>query len=232
MHGVGPPYQNFGEGLHRTDFNNAMISVNSRVGKVKKWERVPDSSWKSLAQLIRQLPALADLSWNCSQSVSPCVLIALQEHALRRRLWINTFQFRNLHGPALDAHEVRLMTSPCLYAIRLDFLTAWPSKDGTETMHAYDEEAVMRLVAGMAPGLRKVSLSPRPPFAMPRYTPKLPWEGFNTTVPLPPFTPGTLRTLRIENRGLSTESLDAPVQNRLHYTAGINSTTRLRPVDI
>lgn len=128
--------------------------------------------------------------WNCPQQVPVCLLQMLHERFLECNLWVNTFHLRSLNQPALADDEWTLVTSPCLHAIRAEYIVG-----------GYDEAAVARIIAGLAPALKKVSLVPHYPAAEWSSPQKPPWQGFQTTKLLPPTGTGNLTFLLLHHMG-------------------------------
>ena len=80
-----------------------------------------DRLWLPLANMTRQLFALSDMFYSCSDQFPPCLLRALHEVAPKCRLHVSTFKLRSLHDGILDRHEHELITSPCLYSVRVKY---------------------------------------------------------------------------------------------------------------
>ncbi len=114
-------------------------------------------AWLPLSHFIRQLPALKDLVWACGSNLPLSVLSAVHDRGCRLHMHqfhlFSLVQSRNNPQP-INQDDYALATSPSLFSIttRLVGLRA----DG---MIDYNEEAVMRLVAGMAPNLAHVWLN-------------------------------------------------------------------------
>lgn len=114
-----------------------------------------DHLWLPLVDLIRQLPALADLIYQCYPSqFPPCLLEALHQHLPKCRLHIDNFHLRSIDAdpPIADSHEFRIVTSPCLYSIN----TTTDKKSIAAPSHHV--KAVLRMVSGLAPNLKEVHL--------------------------------------------------------------------------
>lgn len=139
-----------------------------------------DCAWKPLANFIRQLPALADLVYACTNQFTPCLLEVLHLHHPECRLHMRTFHFCSLNQQDTDPHEFALATSLCLYRISVRY-TGWDS-DGIED---YNEEAVLRTASGLAPNLKDVRMSSVPAGNSPALIQALtsgirhPWQGFS-----------------------------------------------------
>jgi hypothetical protein len=111
-------------------------------------------AWQPLAHFISQLPALEDLVWACGSRMPRCILSAV--HAKDCRLHMHCFRLSSLvqhrdRPQPIDLDDYALASSPSLFSIVvpvLDFET-----DGDVS---YNEEAVMRMVAGTAPRLAHV----------------------------------------------------------------------------
>lgn len=198
------PCKAFGESLYEIHGANAVSKLEDRLGKVARWEDVPETSWQPLVQFIRQLPALTDVVWNCKQKVPPCLLEALQESASRCRLWVNTFGFSKLHESTLSVAEKALLSSPCLHALRLQSIIAWPSREGNSIQSGYDEDALRRVVAEMVPSLKRVIVGIAPPSAVMGSNPKAPWEGFASNIQRQFVVRGRLQSLSLRDNTATT----------------------------
>ncbi|KAI1454354.1 hypothetical protein F4805DRAFT_460812 [Annulohypoxylon moriforme] len=135
-------------------FNNPQPSVyrldRSPVAKVYE----TNNRWLPLAELVRQLPALTDLIYQCPGQFPPCLLQALHQHRPECRLHIDNFFLRSLvaEPPIADPHEFMIATSPCLYSINIaaDYVN--------NSVPSHHVGAVLRLVTGLAPNLKEVHL--------------------------------------------------------------------------
>ncbi len=82
-----------------------------------------DHYWQPLADLISQLPGLADVVYQCSSQFPVCLLKAM--HANQNpnrsptRLHLQIFKLRSVDdgSATIDPHEWDIITSPCLYSI-------------------------------------------------------------------------------------------------------------------
>jgi len=184
------------------------LYLENRTGQVKVWEMVPDSSWQPLASFIAQLPVLSDVVYNCASAVPPCILAALHQH--RCRLHVNTFRVPDLHK-TLSADFVQLITSPCLYSIRAAYLPTDSNLAVPGTEGYYDEEALMRLVAGLSIKLKKMTILRKAGGAIPVGTQKPPWIGFKVSgTRLPAFKRGSLQELALLHQDvISVENIEA-----------------------
>jgi hypothetical protein len=113
-------------------------------------------AWMSLGRSISQLPGLQDLVWAYGSHVPRSVLSAVSARGCRLHMHCfrlgSLVQLRDSPQP-IDPDDYALATSPSLSSIVVrvgDFET-----DG---MVNYNEEAVMRMVAGTAPSLAHVCL--------------------------------------------------------------------------
>jgi hypothetical protein len=115
-----------------------------------------NASWKPLATLLAQLPALMDLVYGFPGQFPPCLLESLHKYLPRCRLHIKTFRLRSLDAPSVDPYEVMLATSPCLYSIKVECdiqqdLIYRKTRD-------FNYEAVQGMVAGLAPNLKELQI--------------------------------------------------------------------------
>jgi hypothetical protein len=113
-----------------------------------------DEAWMPLASLIGKLPGLTDLTYQCSNQFSPCLLRELHDNQSPKcRLHIEKFQLVSLQNPEPDSHEVALATSPNLTSICTDWGVV--NIDGSPD---YSQEAMWEMLSGLAPNLQKVSV--------------------------------------------------------------------------
>ncbi|KFY18083.1 hypothetical protein V492_00153 [Pseudogymnoascus sp. VKM F-4246] len=118
-------------------------------------------AWKPLADFIGQLTGLQDLVWVYASWVPRCVLSVI--HSVGCRLHMHDFYLSSLvqnrdklHD--VDPDEFALATSPCLHSIIVP-ISHWDSDGDLD----YNEEAVLRMVAGVAPRLAHVWMRPSHP---------------------------------------------------------------------
>lgn len=113
-------------------------------------------AWQPLVHFIRQLPALEDLVWACGSRMPRYILSAV--HSIGCRLHMHCFHLSSLvqhrdRPQPIVPDEYALATSPSLSSI------VAPVRDfETDGDVSYNEEAVMRMVAGTAPRLAHVWL--------------------------------------------------------------------------
>ena len=123
--------------------------------------RVRDqAAWSCLASFIGELIQLADVVYACEDQVPVCILEVLHTHPLRPRLHVHSFSLRSLYQPAsslrdIDLDEYILASSPCLSSIRArDTASGFDSRGRI----SFNEEAILRMVAGRLCALRAVSI--------------------------------------------------------------------------
>ncbi|GAB1309950.1 hypothetical protein MFIFM68171_00160 [Madurella fahalii] len=143
-----------------------------------------DMAWAPVVKLVRILPHLTKLVYNCRNLFPPSLLDALHQYHPQCKLYHLTFRLRSLRYSALDPHEMAIATSPCLYSVTVRY--AWRDSNGQDD---YNEEAMRELVAGLAPNLKEVRMVHLIPGQTMRAirrldVPREPWLG------LPGFTPG------------------------------------------
>ena len=187
--------------------NSDRCQVDAYVADHKPHNVEEDEAWTPLVDLIRQLPALSDLFYACPGQFSPCLLQALHQHRPNCRLHISRFSFRSLNRPDLDAHELALATSPCLYSVLVRY--DWYDSDGIED---YNEEAVMHIATGLAPNLKEVrTFRAAAGWSLARMraleTPRKPWQGFALNKQKQIFTRGSLRHLQLAGYGSITRDI-------------------------
>ncbi|KAF2497120.1 hypothetical protein BU16DRAFT_349993 [Lophium mytilinum] len=140
-----------------------------------------DLAWVPLVSLIRTLPRLTKLVYNCRNQFPPSLLDALHDHHPQCKLYHLTFRFRTLLWGTPYPYEMALATSPCLYSVKV--ACGQRDSDGDDD---FNQEAMMELVAGLAPNLKEVVVVNLTPENSWRYNrrPREPWRG------LPGFVPG------------------------------------------
>ncbi|EEP78167.1 predicted protein [Uncinocarpus reesii 1704] len=144
-----------------------------------------DDEWKPepLARFLIQLPALRDIVYRSDYQFSPFLLDTLHRSLPRCRLHFLSFHLCSLiqHRDRLqdvDPHEYAIATSPSLHCITL---THYPFN--TDGLLNYNDVALRKIVAGLAPNLKRVQLFSVHPGSSPQYVnafrmgrPK--WPGF------------------------------------------------------
>uniref|UniRef100_A0A8H7NL51 Uncharacterized protein n=1 Tax=Bionectria ochroleuca TaxID=29856 RepID=A0A8H7NL51_BIOOC len=133
------------EPIHRGEFINDDDRYNDRSSK-------DYTAWAPIISLIKTLPSLAKLVYDCPDQFPPGLLDALHSHHPRCRLHHLKLRLQTLSWDHPDPHEMALATSPCLYGARL--YCAWRDSEGVED---FSQEAMMELVAGLAPNLKEVA---------------------------------------------------------------------------
>jgi hypothetical protein len=133
-----------------------------------------DTSWAPLAELVRLLPGLKDLVYECPGQFPPCLLQALHDktRSHRPRLHLRTFELRMLEngsvaGAAItDPHELALIASPCLHSVWLqDHDGTTDSQGATYILPGRQAQALGQIMKteGLAPNLREVRVMQYPP---------------------------------------------------------------------
>ncbi|KAL2134797.1 hypothetical protein VTI74DRAFT_10781 [Chaetomium olivicolor] len=123
-----------------------------------------DTEWAPLAELIRHLPGLTDLIYECPTQFPPCLLRILHDKTSSRiiRLHLRTFKLRMLGGDAvagtgaIDAHELALITSPCLHSVWLQDGMVPHEASNILFGRQIDTLGQMMKTEGLAPNLREV----------------------------------------------------------------------------
>jgi hypothetical protein len=158
--------------------------------------QVDNASWEPLASFIAKLSTLSDLTYNSPEQFAPCILNIIHAQHPTCRLHINTFHLRSLYGPSheLSAYELSLATSPCIYSIAcfMEFIDSQEYPD-------YNKEALMELLAGAAPNLRKLNIFSCGQATVPRrlMRRKPSWQGLKLDSKLEANI-GSLEELRID----------------------------------
>ncbi|KAK4171032.1 hypothetical protein QBC36DRAFT_340737 [Triangularia setosa] len=82
-----------------------------------------DHQWQPLADLISQLPGLADVVYRCPSQFPPCLLMAMHTKQKKARLHLQMFRLRSAfdNSPTIDPHERAIITSPCLYGVWIQY---------------------------------------------------------------------------------------------------------------
>lgn len=143
-----------------------------------------DAAWSPIVGLIKTLPHLTKLVYNCRNQFPPSLLDALHQHQPQCRLYHHTFRLGSLVSEAIDPHEIAIATSPCLHSVK----ARAPSFD-SHGEDDFNEEAMREIVAGFAPNLREVYILKLLPQRLAGSVHNWrmgggPWRG------LPGFTPG------------------------------------------
>lgn len=155
-------------------FNNEPIKVSPEE----------DMTWAPVVNLVKALPRLTELVYECRNQFPPSLLDALHRYHPYCKLHHRTFLLRSLRCGVPDPHEMAIATSPCLHSAKVRY--AWRDSDGQDD---YNEEAMQELVAGLAPNLKEVHMihmaaSPTARSIRRRSFPRAPWPG------LPGFVSG------------------------------------------
>jgi hypothetical protein len=178
-----------------------------------------DDAWKPLANFIRQLPTLADLVYACTNQFSPCLLEVLHRHYPECRLHMRTFNFRSLHQQDTDPYEFALATSPCLYSISVHYMRLDSDGNG-----AYNEEATLRTVSGLAPNLKDVRMfrvRAASSHALKNAIAsgiRQPWQGFSLDTCKTDLRPAKLARLELHGNGLITQPLLDTWNNHIDFS--------------
>lgn len=112
-----------------------------------------DEAWTPVVQLLQTIPHLADLVFSCHNQFPPSLFKALIDSQPHCRLHLPKFRFRSLRENITNEHEMRVATSPQLSSIGVCYV-----KRDSLANEDYNEEAVMQLIGGLAPNLRKVRM--------------------------------------------------------------------------
>ena len=143
-----------------------------------------DAAWAPVVHLIKAIPHLTKLVYDCRNQFPPSLLDALHKHHPQCKLYHLTFRLRSLRGETTDLHEMAIARSPCLHSIKVRY--ALVDSNGDLDFHG---EAMLELVAGLAPNLKEVCMVELIPRAnrkviRQRRIARNPWRG------LPGFVPG------------------------------------------
>lgn len=150
-----------------------------------------DTAWAPVASLLRRIPHLKDLIYDCESQFPPSLLGTLRERHPECRLHHLTFRFRTLLWGVPYPYELELATYPALHRVKIGC-----SQRDTNGDDDFNLEAVMELVAGLAPNLKEIVILSLVPAASRRYVRRRDeWQGF------PGFSgkmKGSLTTLQIK----------------------------------
>lgn len=148
-----------------------------------------DAAWTPIANLIKTLPRLTRLVYDCRNQFPPCLLDALHSHHPQCRLYHHTFRLRSLRSKfdrVIDPHELAVATSPCLYRVKLRYSIF--NEDAEEDRNL---RAIQELTAGLAPNLKEVFVVHVKPPKTQHPRPEPPWDG------LPGFVRGQVGSLTL-----------------------------------
>lgn len=112
-----------------------------------------DMAWNPIVSLLGTLPCLRDLIYDCQSQFPPSILDALRQQQPQCRLHHLSFRFRTLLWGVPYPYEMELATYPALYRIRVGC-----ARRDTNGDDDFNEEAMMELAAGLAPGLKEVTI--------------------------------------------------------------------------
>jgi hypothetical protein len=113
-----------------------------------------EEAWHPLLDLLPLLANLADMEFDCFNQFPPLLLRLLRQHQPRCRLHLRELRISQKqpvnvarsHPEGPDPYEMALVTSPCLRSIGFHSANFSSGK----------EEAVLRIVGGLAPHLKSV----------------------------------------------------------------------------
>ncbi|KAJ4296815.1 hypothetical protein N0V90_006863 [Kalmusia sp. IMI 367209] len=137
-----------------------------------------DMAWAPVVSLLQTIPYLEDLVYDCQSQFPPSLLSTLREQHPQCRLHHLTFRFRTLLWGVPYPYEMELATFPSLYRVKV--ACALRDTDGDDD---FNLEAIMEVVAGLAPNLKEVIILNLFPSLSSRYRrSRESWQG------LPGFT--------------------------------------------
>jgi hypothetical protein len=116
------------------------------------------SMWQPLARFLLKCRGLKELVWESWDQVPRCILDVLHDQLPRAHLHVNTFDLRSLHQHPghprnINLDEYMLATSPNLRIVNA--LVDYTDSDGSVN---YNHEAILQMIAGLAPNLHEVTL--------------------------------------------------------------------------
>lgn len=124
-----------------------------------------DHYWQPLADLITQLPGLADVVYRCPSQFPPCLLKAMHANKRPARLHLQMFKLRSAYDDSdtIDPYERDLITSPCLHSIWLLYGERWDwtaLSESTVQLPSRQLDALEWMVKqGVSPCLREVKVA-------------------------------------------------------------------------
>ncbi|KAF9891807.1 hypothetical protein FE257_003288 [Aspergillus nanangensis] len=132
-----------------------LMSVNPCPQDLKYIDHKVEFPWRILARFIEKLSSLKELVYSCPETFPPCLLKTLHKHQSHCKLHVNFFLLRSCHNRALNTHEQALVSSPCLYSIRVV-----PNKSDEEyPLSKSHAKAIMTRVITRAPNLRNLFMA-------------------------------------------------------------------------
>lgn len=134
---LGPPSQS----RHYVVYDEPVIKKSSKE----------DLSWAPVLSLIQVIPHLKDLIYDCKSQLPPSLLSTLHKQHPQCRLHHLSFRFRTLLWDVPYPYGMELATSPSLYKVKL--ICTYRDSDYDDD---FNEEAIMDLVAGLAPNLKEI----------------------------------------------------------------------------
>lgn len=155
-----------------------------------------DMAWAPVVNLVKSFPYLTKLVYDCHNQFPPSLLDTLHKYHPQCRLHHLTFRLRSLRDKTPDPHEMSIASSPCLHSIKVRY--AFRDTNGQDD---YNGEAILELIAGLAPNLKEVRMIQVTPGQSGQSIanlgiPRKPWRG------LPGFAPGqsagSLQSLSLE----------------------------------
>jgi hypothetical protein len=166
-----------------------LVNYTSRIEAQFSEEAV----WTPLVRFISTL-ALKNLVWDAPYLVPCCILSALRDKLPSCRLYLEYLDLSSLHETeAFIGKTYMLATLPNLHSIRVPYSNAGWGKH-------YKGNSVLQMAAGLAPGLRHVSIREAE-------TENAPWRGSfpvpNDVCHVPAGTKGKLTSLTIEDSWVS-----------------------------
>lgn len=144
-----------------SDFSRHAVADRRPVGDAYRM----DMAWAPLAELIRLLPALMDLIYDCPAQFPPCLLQAIHDKLPGHvtRLHLRTFELRMLEGRFIpDPHELALISSPCIHSVWLqNHIVINLGQRYADVLPGRQVQALEKMMKteGLAPNLREVRVT-------------------------------------------------------------------------
>ncbi|PTB38226.1 hypothetical protein M441DRAFT_60489 [Trichoderma asperellum CBS 433.97] len=191
-------------------------------------------TWAQVARFISRLSCLSNLVYECIGQVPMCLLSALRDNCPNARLHVYTFSLRSLYQPRNEYHDISpeeyaLATSPNLYGLYMKH-----SSYDEERYIGYNQEAVIKMVGGLAPRLSYVGMASKPlggtlelaqAYQLHWQSGKPEWKGF--------FINGSQACDTVQGKGsLHTLYLDGASKLRIHQWSGYTDFSKLTTLQL
>nr|POE78986.1 hypothetical protein CFP56_77664 [Quercus suber] len=180
-----------------------------------------DLQWAPLAEFIKSLPLLMELTWACEEQLPLFILRYLHTLLPRCRLHMRRFDLRSLaqtNGKQIEisAEDVEIATSPCLYSICRRY--------GYSGYNNLNNDAILEIAGGGAPNLKELYL-------WNYHGGSDPWSVAASRLPRQSLRPGSIRSSPLMTSSLEVlvlSSLDTNILRRMNRFTDFSSLRRLQ----